>query len=209
MHVHRKSLLALAMALSFALAGCGALGAGSRQAAQQRNLHGLSGEPPPPAPDFTLTDQNGKPFRLSDQRGKVVLLFFGYTSCPDVCPTTLGDLRRVRKLLGNDAEHVKVVLVTVDPERDSPERLGTYVTSAGDPTFVGLTGDRRALEQVWREYGVFVQRDPAPESAVGYTITHGARVYLVSPDGKLATTYAFGTPAKDIAADIRRILQGG
>lgn len=161
-------------------------------------------DPPLPAADFTLTDAKGKRFRLSDLRGKFVLLFFGYTVCPDVCPTTLTNLRRALESLGGDADRVRVVFVTVDPERDTPEKIAMYIESKGDERFIGLTGSRRDLERVWKDYGMFVERQEVPDSAVGYLVTHGASTYLIDPKGRLAASYGFGTQAKDIAADLRR-----
>ena len=103
------------------------------------SFRGTSYEPANPAPEFELTQGNGSSFRLSEKRGDVVLLFFGYTSCPDVCPTTLSEMKRVMADLGADAERVQVVFVTVDPERDTPEKLKDYV-SIFNPAFIGLSG---------------------------------------------------------------------
>ncbi len=170
-------------------------------------LGGAAFDPPMAAPDFTLTDPEGKPFRLSEQKGKAVLLFFGYTTCPDVCPTTLADLRNVHTQMGGAADRVQVVFVTVDPERDLPERLGQYVRSAGHESFIGLTGGRQDLERVWKDYGVFVEKTPAPDSAVGYWVTHSGYTYLIGPDGKLLTAYPFGTEPDVMITDLKKVLK--
>ncbi len=176
-------------------------------AAATERLGSTEFEPPLSAPDFLLVDTEGRPFRLSEERGRWVLLFFGYTSCPDVCPTTLGNLRQALGLLGRNGERVRVVMVTVDPERDTPERLAAYLGSAagGDGRFLGLGGARGSLEAVWADYGVFVERE-VEEGATGYSVSHTASVYLIDPRGRLVATYPFGLSARAIAADLRRRL---
>jgi len=161
-------------------------------------------DPPPPAADFSLTDQSGQPFRLSDQRGKVVLIFFGYTHCPDVCPITLTDFRRIKEALGNKAEKVTFVFITVDPERDSVERLKAHLGNY-DPAIIGLTGTRAELEPVWKSYGVYqAQRDEG--SAAGYLVDHTARTYLIDPQGNWRLTYAFEMDHSAIIKDVQHIL---
>jgi protein SCO1/2 len=167
-------------------------------------FHGSVIDPPTPAPDFVLRDQRGHVFRLSDQTGKLVLLYFGYTSCPDVCPTTLAVLKRTRMQLDRQAEQVRVVFVTVDQERDSAERIGAYL-GAFDSTFVGLTGAELDLEPVWRAYSVYRQKQPG-SSALGYTVDHTARIYLIDTQGQLRLTFPFGITADDIAPDVRHLL---
>jgi protein SCO1/2 len=160
---------------------------------------------PVAVPDFTLTDETGAPFRLSDQRGNVVLLFFGYSSCPDVCPTTLATWRRVHDLLGPDADRVRFVFVTVDPERDTPEHLGRHV-NAFNPDFVGLTGDPEALRAVYDTFDVVYERVEVPESALGYLINHTGTVFVIDPDGMWRLRETYGTPAEDIVYDVRQLL---
>ncbi|MBN2387932.1 MAG: SCO family protein [Anaerolineales bacterium] len=173
---------------------------------QGQNYRGVRYEPPAPAFDFGLAAPDGRTVRLGDFRGQAVLLFFGYTSCPDVCPTTLAELRQVRADLGGDAERVQVVFVTVDPERDTPERIQNYV-SAFDPSFVGLSGDLAELEAVWEAYGVFREIDDTTFTAAGYLVTHSARTYLIDPDGNLFLSYGYGTPPDDVLHDIRLLLR--
>ncbi len=163
-------------------------------------------EPPAPAPDFTLRTADGQSFRLGAERGKVVVLYFGYTSCPDVCPTTLAQLADIKTDLGEAAARLRVALVTVDPERDTPERLRTY-TAAFDPTFLGLTGSRQALAKVWKAYGVYAEKKRVAGSPLGYLVNHSARTYIVDADGQLRLTLPFGTPTDAFLHDLRILLK--
>jgi len=163
-------------------------------------------EPYPVASEIDLTRSDGSRFRLSELRGDVVLVFFGYTSCPDVCPTTLAELRQaLLELQGQDADRVKVVFVTVDPDRDSPERVQAYVDQF-NPAFIGLSGSKTDLEKVWADYGVF--REIADEqSAAGYIVNHTARVSLIDPHGNLRISFGFDTPVEYIVHDLKLILK--
>lgn len=163
------------------------------------------GEPYPVAPPIQLTRANGEPFRLSDQRGKFVLLFFGYTSCPDVCPTTMAELKLVVDGLGEAANSVQVVFISVDPDRDTPEKIQKYVEHF-NPNFIGLTGSLDELQKIWDGYGVFRSVNEA-DSAMGYTVDHTARVTLVDADGNLRLSYSFQTPVEDIVYDIKLLLR--
>jgi protein SCO1/2 len=160
---------------------------------------------PVEVPDFTLVDQYGQPFRLSDQRGKVVLLFFGYTACPDVCPTTLATWRRTHEALGDDAQGARFVFVTVDPERDTPERLGLHV-NAFNPDFIGLTGPQEDLDALYQVFGIFFEKDEQSGSALGYIISHTATAFVLDTEGRWRLRETYGTPAEDIAHDIRQLL---
>lgn len=170
------------------------------------SFRGTLYDPPLPAPEFELTQGNGSSFRLSEMRGKVVLLFFGYTSCPDVCPTTLSEMKRVVSELGADAERVQVVFVTVDPERDTPEKLKEYV-SIFNPAFFGLSGSMAELESVWGGYGVYREEEELPNSATGYLVNHTARVYLIDQDGNLRLSYSYGTPTDDFVHDLKILFK--
>jgi protein SCO1/2 len=175
-------------------------------AAGQGAFRGGVIEPPAAAPDFTLRTAEGKPFRLSAQRGRVVALYFGYTSCPDVCPTTLAQMADVKAQLGEAAARLRVALVTVDPERDSPKRLRTY-TTAFDPTFLGLTGSKEALAKVWRAYGVFAEKKQVAGSPLGYLVDHSATTYIVDAEGQLRLALPFGTPTDTFLHDLRTLLK--
>lgn len=159
---------------------------------------------PEPAPAIKLPGTQGE-FNLEDHSGKVVMLFFGYTSCPDICPSTMSDMRRVMEYLGDEADQVEVVFVTVDPDRDTLEKLGSYVTLF-NPSFVGLSGTEEQLQPVWNGYGVFREIDTSSDSMAGYLVNHTSRIYLVDPDGRLLITYGFGTAPGGIAEDILYIL---
>ena len=173
---------------------------------RDNSFRGTVYEPALPAPEIDLTLENGSSFRLSEMRGNVVLLYFGYTFCPDVCPTTLSELNRVVKELGADAEHVKVVMVTVDPERDTQEVLDKYVTIF-NPSFVGLGGTKDVLEKVWNDYGVYREEEELPNSASSYLVNHTARVYLIDRDGNMRLSYSFGTPPEDIVHDLKILFE--
>lgn len=162
-------------------------------------------DPPAPAADFTLNDQNGQPFRLSEQRGRVVLLFFGYTHCPDVCPATLTVFKRIKDSLGEEAEQVRFVFITVDPERDDAARLRQFV-GAFDPTFIGLTGSREQLQAVWKAYGVY-QAPQAVESALEYVVDHTARLYAIDRQGNWRLTFPFEMDWQAVSQDVRQLLR--
>ncbi|HLA98721.1 MAG TPA: SCO family protein [Anaerolineales bacterium] len=162
-------------------------------------------DPPAPAADFALRDQNGEVFRLSDQKGKVVLIFFGYTHCPDVCPITLTDFKRIKDELGDLAVEVRFVLITVDPERDTVERLRNYLPGY-DPSFYGLTGERAQLEKVWRSYGVY-QAGQEAEGEAGYEVEHTARIYAIDKHGSWRLTYPLEMGRKAVIEDVRHLLK--
>lgn len=172
-----------------------------------RSYRGTSYDPALPAPEIDLPRADGSRFRLSAQQGQVTLLFFGYTYCPDVCPLTLSEMRRIESALGRDAGRVDVVFVTVDPDRDSPQAVEKFV-SYFDPTFIGLSGALEELQPVWQAYGVFRELEEASTSAAGYLVNHTARVYVVDVDGNLRLSYSFGTPPEDIVHDIKLLLKG-
>jgi protein SCO1/2 len=141
----------------------------------------------PLAIDFTLTDQDGKPYTLSAQRGHAVALFFGYAHCPDVCPTTLAALARAKRKLGAAGANFDVVLVTVDPARDSPAVLKRYVRLF-DPSFTGLTGSAAQLRPVYDAYHVYHEIAPGKGSSNGYIVAHSSAVQFISPAGRLRGT---------------------
>lgn len=163
-------------------------------------------EPYPPAPEIELRRANGDDFRLSQMRGNIVLLFFGYTSCPDVCPTTLAELKSALDKIGQEkAQNVKVVFVTVDPGRDTPQRVQEYVNHFNSE-FIGLSGSEAELQKTWNEYGVFREVVQAT-SAAGYLVNHTARVTLIDRDGNLRASYGFETPVDDIVHDLHLLMK--
>jgi protein SCO1 len=155
------------------------------------------------APDFILRGSNGADLVLSRYRGKVVLLSFGYTSCTEVCPITLAVLARARMALGAAGSDLQVVYVTVDPERDSVERMHAYLADF-DPTFVGGTGTPEQLAGVRKDYGITATKLP---SANGYGIAHSSFVYLIERDGSLRAMMPFGHTADDYVHDVKQLLK--
>ena len=173
---------------------------------QSAQFAGQALVPPPAAMDFTLQAADGSEFKLSQQRGKVVLLSFGYTFCPDVCPTTLVELSQVRARLGDAAKRVRVAFITLDPERDTPERLGIY-TKAFDPTFIGLTGSAEQLAYVRTMYGVMAEKEAVAGTSAGYLIAHSAYTYVIDPEGRLRLLFPFGLSIEEMADDIKQLLR--
>ena len=155
--------------------------------------------------DFALTAADGKPRTLADFRGKVVVLFFGYTQCPDVCPTTLAELAEVMKELGSDAERVQVLFVTVDPERDTADLLGKYVP-AFNPSFLGLYGDADATARTAKEFRVFYQKQPGTTPGT-YTMDHSAGTFVFDPQGRLRVYVSYGQGPDVFVHDIRELLR--
>jgi protein SCO1/2 len=155
--------------------------------------------------DFTLTDASGATRTLADYRGKAVVVFFGYTQCPDVCPTTLAALADAMKQLGPEADRVQVLFVTVDPERDTAELLKAYVP-AFDPRFVGLRGDAKATEAVAKEFKVVYQKVPGP-TPTSYTVDHSAGTFLYDPQGRLRVYVGHGQAPDVFVHDLRELLR--
>jgi protein SCO1/2 len=156
--------------------------------------------------DFRLVDHTGKPRQLSDFKGKVVALFFGYTQCPDVCPTTLSTMAQAMKMLGSSADNVQVLFITLDPERDTRDVLTRYVP-AFNPTFLGLSGDAVATRRTADAFKVFYQKQPGTTPS-SYTLDHTSATYLFDPQGRLRLYGAYGMPADQLAADMRILLAG-
>lgn len=152
---------------------------------------------------FSLTDHNGRARTLADFRGKVVTVFFGFTHCPDVCPTTLAEMAQVMRELGPDAEKVQVLLITVDPERDTAEVLRQYVPSF-HASFLGLYGDADAIARTAKEFKVFYQKQPLPGG--GYSVDHSAGTYIYDRQGRLRLYASHGRGAAVLVHDIRMLL---
>jgi protein SCO1/2 len=209
-----KVLLAVGIALGLTVAVAATM---LRMTARPYTFHGSLIDPAVAATDFTLTDQNGQPFRLSEQKGKAALLFFGYTNCPDACPTTLTQFKKIRAQLGKDADEVQFVLITVDPERDTSDRLRDYL-SGFDPTFIGLTSSVAEMETVWQAYGVYREKHPVEDATSGagghthagedYVVDHTTRIYAIDRRGNLRLTYTIDTATEDVTQDVQQLLKG-
>jgi protein SCO1/2 len=156
--------------------------------------------------ELLLTAHDGRKVTLIDFRGKVLVVFFGFTHCPDVCPTALYKFATVLKALGPDAQRVQVVLVTVDPERDTPETLAQYVT-AFDPAFLGLTGDADAIARTAREFRVVYEKQ-AGSSPDSYTVDHSSGAYVYDPEGRLRLYVSAQQESRSLEHDIRLLLAG-
>lgn len=152
-----------------------------------------------------LTDHHGKVRRLEDFRGKAVVVLFGYTRCPDVCPTTLADAALAMKQLGPDADRVQVLMVSVDPERDTQDVLARYVP-AFDARFLGMYGDLEATRRAAKEFKVYFEKRPG-KTPDGYTIDHSAQAYVLDPSGRLRLFERHDRIAEDLAPDLRTLLK--
>lgn len=155
---------------------------------------------------FELTDHKGVPRTLADFSGKVVTIFFGYTQCPDVCPTTLSEMREVMELLGPRADRVQALFITVDPERDTQELLAHYVP-AFDARFIGLYGTPEATARVAKDFRVFYQKVPGSTPG-SYSVDHTAGSYVYDPKGRLRLFVKHGQGAKRLADDIAKLIDG-
>ncbi|MBI5944342.1 MAG: SCO family protein [Chloroflexi bacterium] len=161
-------------------------------------------EPYPPAPYFELTHSSGDLIRLSDYRGRIVLLFFGYTFCPDVCPATLAELNMALNEIPEQADSVQVLYVSVDPDRDTPQIIQEYAERF-NPAFIGLSGSLNELEKIWQDYDIF--REVVISDSNIVTVSHTARVILIDHKSNMRLSYAFGTPVEDIVYDLKLMLE--
>ncbi len=195
-------------ALFVFLAGCASINPAGPVTPLPASLpEGITAVDPPGAPnDFTLTSQANKPVHLSDYRGKLVLMTFGYTHCPDECPINLANFTQVKHALGSDADQVVFMFISVDGTRDTPDVLAKYIASF-DPAFVGLTGDETSIQSVAKIYGGELMKDQGTD-AVNYTVTHTASWFLVDRQGRWRRVYSYQTDPKIVAADIRQALKG-
>jgi protein SCO1/2 len=192
-------LFAVLLSLAFLLTACG-----DRQAKptfKNTDITGLDY-----AKGFTLPDHNGKVRTLADFKGKVVLVFFGFTHCPDVCPTTMYEMASVMKALGPQADKVQVLFITVDPERDTQALLAKYVP-AFDPRFLGLVGDKEATDKTAKEFKVFYQKVPG-KTPGSYNVDHTAGSYVFDPQGRVRLFVRHGQGPEPIAHDMKLLLSG-
>ncbi|MGE3342848.1 MAG: SCO family protein [Vicinamibacterales bacterium] len=160
--------------------------------------------PLPPPQDFTLTDHHAQPFTLSSLRGHVVLIFFGYSHCPDVCPTTLSKLSSVSRRLGADRSVMKVVYVSVDPARDTPEVLAADL-GFFDLDAVGVTGTKADVDRVVEQFGAKYDIVQTPESAGQYVVNHSTTLYAVDPEGRIRTQFPYEATVDEIVAGVRAL----
>lgn len=197
----RRGALAAILAAAALAGGCDKLFAPSRGPFSGIDVTGgeMGGE-------LRLADHNGKARSLADFRGKLVVVSFGYTHCPDVCPTTLADLASALRQLGADASQVQVLFVTVDPKRDTPELLRHYVP-AFHPDFLGLHGDTAAVERVTKDFKVYasVREGKTPGS---YTVDHSGQIFVFDREGRIRLLWAPGTAPAAMASDLRVLLRG-
>lgn len=183
---------------------CLALMACGKQEAQEPRFVGTDISGAQFGNPLALTDHHGTPRQLADFKGKVVALFFGYTHCPDVCPTTMDDLSKALRLLGSDRSQVQVLFVTLDPERDTQEVLAQYVPSF-DESFLGLYGDVSATEQVAQDFKLFYKKQASGGNS-GYTIDHSAGIYVFDKQGALRVFMNHGQKPQDIAHDLKQLM---
>ncbi len=196
-NLRRLILLAGAAAV---LAGCNRAGNGeSRPSFKGVDITGADY-----GKELNLTDADGRPRTLADFKGKVAVIFFGFTQCPDVCPTTLAELAQARKLLGEDGKRVQGVFVTIDPERDTPAILKAYVGSFGDD-FVALHGDADQTRAAAKQFKVFYAKVPGKTEG-SYSMDHTAGSYIVDAAGRLRLFTRYGSGAEALAADLRQLL---
>ncbi|MBI2333173.1 MAG: SCO family protein [Chloroflexi bacterium] len=167
-------------------------------------FHGTVIQSPEPSFDFTLTGPNGD-VSLSDYRGKVVLIYFGYTFCPDICPGTLANVAQALRGMGTKADDVQLIMVSLDPERDTPEKLAEYMGHF-HPSFIGVTGTKEQLDEVASLYGIFYQKTES-SGASGYLIDHTATLMALDREGYMKLVFPFGVTSQEIADDLKYMLR--
>lgn len=191
------------------LSGCGESAAGAQKAVDRPayldELRGAVFDPPRALSDFSFASTTGEPFILSEHRGEVILIYFGYRACPDFCPTTFAELKRVYAALGEPADRLKIAFVTVDPERDTLEYLAAY-TAVFHRDFMALREEGEKLQVLMDQFGVVAEKVQLGESAMSYLMDHTASLFLIGPDGRLQVQYLYGTDHRDIIHDLELIL---
>lgn len=165
---------------------------------------GMPIDPPRELKDFTLTSHRNTPIRLSDLRGQVALIYFGYTHCPDFCPITMGDFKQVKNALGADADRVAFVLISIDGARDTPEVLDAYLKNF-DETFIGMTGSEGEIARIGADYELYAEKH-AGSSAEEYVLDHQSSMFMIDQEGRLTMVYMHGTEPEVIVEDLRRLL---
>lgn len=174
-------------------------------AAAPPDLHGMLLDSTAPAADFALPGEDGRMVRLSDFQGRLVLLYFGYTTCPDICPATLGDVARAVAALGAQAADVQVIMISVDPERDTPQAVAAYARNF-DPNFIGLSGTLDQVTAAAAPFGIYFEKVEGGSQALGYLVNHTSTVTVVDRQGYVRLVWPFGVLPADMAADLRYLL---
>jgi len=201
----RRTVLFAAAALCLVLTGCDK--SGSSSGAAKATYRGADITGAEYARTLSLPDANGQPRTLADFKGKVTVVFFGYTQCPDVCPTTMAELAQVKKALGAEGDKLQGVFVTVDPERDTPEILKSYMASF-DPSFVALRGTLEQTQATAKEFKVFYAKVPGKTEG-SYTMDHTAGAFVLDPQGKVRLFERYGGGVDALTADVKALLAEG
>jgi protein SCO1/2 len=207
--LHRRKfvILATTASIAFGLAGCDKLGTSASSSAPAVQFRGADITGAEYARTLALPDATGKPRSLADFKGKVTVVFFGYTQCPDVCPTTMADLAQVKKALGADGDRLQGVFVTIDPERDTPEILKSYLASF-DPSFVALRGSLDQTQAAAKEFKVFYAKVPGRAEG-SYTMDHTAGAFVLDAKGNPRLFERYGGGAEPLTADVKALLASG
>ena len=192
--IRRRTLLAVASALALTLAACD-----SKPAFSGIDITGADY-----ATGFSLTDHNGQPRTLADFQGKVVVVFFGFTQCPDVCPTSMSEMAEAKRLLGADGDRFQGLFVSVDPERDTPEIMREYMASF-DPTFLALYAAPEALPDVAKSFRIYYKKVEG-STPTSYTMDHSAGSYVYDPQGRIRLYNRYGSGAQALANDVKLLL---
>lgn len=195
----------LALALMFVSAACSSKAEPAASTPLPGNPQALVMLPPEPVGDFMLVDQQGRQFRLSEAGGKVRVVYFGYTSCPDICPTTLWEWKTIKQNLGASADDVRFIMVTVDPGIDTPDVMKRFL-GLFDPSFIGLTGAPSDVAMVWDAFGVRTDVVELSGSYAGHAISHSTSMYVLDNENQLRMKIPFSEEPEDAAQDIRLLL---
>ncbi len=202
--LHKRKTIKLIAGGAFLAFATGLLGACSGEKKPQFTSIDITGADY--ARDFALTDHNGQARGIKDFQGKVVVVFFGFTQCPDVCPTSMAELAEIKKMLGADGARLQGLFVTLDPERDTQQVLQAYMANF-DPTFLALRPDLDKLPQLAKDFKIFYKKVDG-KTPGSYTLDHSAGSYVFDPQGRVRLYSRYGTGAAPLAADIRLLLQG-